>query len=367
MNVLIVTGEKSSENYASLLVDALLSIDKNIKLYSLCSNILNKKTVKIGDYRDISTIGVKEAAGIVGKAVKLLSKVKTSMVENNVDMVILMDFPEFNMRMAKFAHKLGIKVVYYISPQVWAWREYRTKALFKYSDLVIPILPFEKTFFNLRGIEKSKVSYFGHPLVDLLHNKLNKDVKTENRILIMPGSRKTEIEHNAEVMLQSAKLLKENLRNFEFVWALPDNISFEYAKQFLEGFDFIKIERDSHSLMQSSYFGILKSGTTTLEAAMLGLPMVVVYRISKTSYSLGKLLIRGVKYISLPNLIAGDKIVEELVGSNITSEQIAVKCLDVCKNKDRYEKLKERLKGIACVLGEYPVTPKIAQKIYSII
>ncbi len=367
MNVLIVTGEKSSENYASLLVDALLSIDKNLKLYSICSNILNKKTDKIGDYTDISIIGVREAAGIVGKAMKLLSKIKASLVENNIGMVILMDFPEFNMRIAKFAHKLGIKVVYYISPQVWAWREYRTKALFKYSDLVIPILPFEKTFFNLKGVEKSKVSYFGHPLVDLLHNKLNEDVKRENRVLIMPGSRKTEIEHNARVMFESAELLKKELEGFEFVWALPDNISFEYANQFLDDFGFIKIERDSHSLMKSSYFGILKSGTTTLEAAMLGLPMVVVYRISKTSYSLGKLLVRGVKYISLPNLIAGDKIVEELVGSSITSDQIAMKCLDVCKDKDRYETVKERLKGIACVLGGYPVTPKIAQKIYSII
>ncbi len=367
MNVLIVTGEKSSENYASLLVDALLEIDKSLNFYSVCSNILDKKTNKIADYRDVSIIGVREAYGVVGKALRLLGKIKASIVSNDIEMVILMDFPEFNMRLAKFSHKLGLKVIYYISPQIWAWREYRINALFKYSDLVIPILPFEKTFFNVKGVEKNKVSYFGHPLVDLLHDRLKENIQRENIILIMPGSRKTEIEHNHKAMFEAAKLLKKELVNFKFVWALPDNIDIEFANSFIEGFEFIKIENNSHLLMKKAKCGILKSGTTTLEAAMLGLPMVVVYKLSRASYSLGKLLIRGIKYISLPNLIAGEQIVREFIGTEATKENISQECLNICKDSKTYDRLTQRLKGISCVLGEYPITPKIAKRIYSII
>ncbi len=367
MNVLIVTGEKSAENYALLLVNRLLSIDKSLEFHSVCSTILDKKTKKIADYRDISIIGIKEATGIIRKAIKMLKTVKTFITENNVELVILMDFPEFNMQIAKFAHKRGIKVVYYISPQVWAWREYRTKKLFEYSNLVIPILPFEKTFFNIKNVEKDKIAYCGHPLVDLLHDKLVKTPKKEKIILIMPGSRKTEIEHNFKIMFETAKLLKNSLDNFEFIWALPDNMEMDYAKRFLKGFDFIKITYNSHSLMQKAYFGILKSGTTTLEAAMLGLPMVVIYKLTKTSYSLGKLLIKGIKYISLPNLILGENVVKEFVGYGFKAENIASECLRICQDSNTYEKLSSKLKGIACILGEYPVTEKIADKIYSVI
>ena len=367
MNVLVVTGERSAENYASLLVDELAALDKTLNFFSVCSNVLSKKTDKIADYREISIIGIKEALGVVNKALKLLNTVKQSIIKNDIKTVVLIDFPEFNMRLAKFAKKSGIKVIYYISPQVWAWREYRIKALFKYSDLVIPILPFEKTFFNIKGADKKKLSYFGHPLVDLLHDKIGKHTEKEKIILIMPGSRKTEIAHNGNVMFEAAKTLRKTMSNFRFIWALPDNIEKEYAEDMLSGFEFIEIERDSHSLMDRAYFGILKSGTTTLEAAMFGLPMVVVYNLSKGSYSLGKLIIRGVKYISLPNLIAGESIVKELIGSRANGENIADECLRVCEDETVYNAMKEKLKGISGVLGEYPVTKKIAEQIYSMI
>ncbi len=365
MNILIVTGEKSAENYSSLLVDSLLSIDNTLNFYSVCSNILDKKTIKIADYREISIIGIKEAVGVINKAFKLLKIIKKAILENNINVVVLMDFPEFNMRIAKFTSRLGIKTIYYISPQVWAWREYRIKALFKYSNLVIPILPFEKTFFNIKGINKNKVSYCGHPIIDLLHDKLIQKENTRERIiLIMPGSRKSEIEHNYKVMFEAAKTLREQLREFQFVWVLPDHIEKEFANTLLEGFEFLTVEHDPYNLMKKAYLGILKSGTTTLEAAMLGLPMVVVYRISKTSYSLGKLLIKGVKHISLPNLIAGEEIVKEFVGSNISSESIVKECLKICNDPNVYKTIEKKLKGISCVLGEYPVTQKIAQTIY---
>lgn len=366
MNILIVTGERSAENYASVLVDELFRIDKDVKIFSICSDILDKKTEKIADYRDISVIGIKEALSVVNKALRLLKLTKKAITDNRIDTVVLMDFPEFNMRIAKFANSLGKKVVYYISPQVWAWRGYRIKALFKYSDFVIPILPFEKTFFNVKGVDKNKLAYFGHPLVDLLHGKIDDGRKREKIVLIMPGSRKTEIEYNYRAMFEAANILKDKMKGFEFIWALPKNINFDYAKRLLYEFDFIKVENDSHILMKRARLGILKSGTTTLEATMFGLPMVVVYKLSTLSYIFGKLLIKNIKHISLPNIIAGREIVKELIEHEATSENIVQECLKLYNNPVFYEDVRSQLRSVSCVLGEYPVTKKIAQKIYSL-
>lgn len=366
MNALIVTGEKSAENYASILIDEFKKLDKNINFFSVSSDILESKTQKIADYRSISIIGLKEAFLVAGKAFGLLRKIKSFIGKNDIDVVILIDFPEFNMRIAKFAYKLGKKVVYYISPQVWAWRKYRVKNLFLYSTLVVPILPFEKTFFSLNGVDKNKIAYMGHPIVDLLHDKIGIH-KKENIILIMPGSRKSEIDYNCKTMFEAAKIIKDRYGYFRFVWVLPKDFDKEYANKMLQGFEFIEVENDAYALMDKAYFGILKSGTTTLEAALFGLPMVVVYKLSKISYIIGKLIINGVNYISLPNLIYGKMVVKEFIEDDATAENIADEFFKIHTNPDLYNKMHNELSGMINILGEYPVTEKIVKKVYSIV
>ncbi len=366
MSILIALGEKSAENYASLLVDKLENIDPELCIYSICGNLIEKKTKKIADYRDISVIGFKEAMSIVGKALKLLKQVKRFILDNNIDLIVLIDFPEFNIKLARFAKKHNVKVVYYINPKVWAWRSYRMHALFKYSDAIIPILPFEKSFFSIKGMDKNKIFYFGHPIIDLLHNKVGTH-KKQNLILIMPGSRKIEIENNAPVMFEAAKKINDNFSGFEFVWVLPDEFDSEYATDILKGFEFISIKRNVYDLMDSAYFGILKSGTTTLEAAIFALPMVVVYKLSKISYFLGKILINNVRFISLPNIISGKMIVKELIEDSANADTIYDEFVRIHSNKTLYNNIKNDLMNIAYSLGEYPVTDKIAKKIYSMV
>ncbi len=363
MNILIVTGEKSAENYASLLVDELKNLDESYRFYSICSDILSKKTEKIADYRDISVIGIKEALGIIGKAVKTLNKTKKQIKELSIDALILLDFPEFNMRIAKFAKSKNLKVIYYISPQVWAWREYRIKALFNHSDLIVPILPFEKTFFHVKAPLKEKVAYLGHPLVDLMEQP--KTTKRENIVLIMPGSRISEIKHNAPPMIEAARIMKENLKEYRFIWGLAPHLKKSVADNFIKEAPFVEIEKNSKNLMQKAKFGILKSGTTTLEAAISGLPMVVVYNLSRTSLLLGKILIKNIRYISLPNLIAGKEIVPELIGSNAEANNIAEKAINLITDNDRYKSMQESLRKVTAVLGEAPVTRKIAERMHT--
>ncbi len=363
MNTLIVTGERSAENYASLLVDEL-SKKGDFKFFSICSTLLEKKTEKIADFRDISIIGAKEALPILKKAIKTLNETKRTIKEKDIDLVILLDFPEFNLKIAKLAKKLGKKVVYYITPQVWAWRKYRVKQLDKYTDLIIPILPFERFFFKLNNL--SKVEYLGHPLVDILHGKIGIH-KKENIILLMPGSRKSELELNSRVIFRAAEIIKNNTEGFRFVWIYPKHLPNELKERLLEDYDFIEIEHDPYEYMDKAFFGILKSGTTTLEAAMFGLPMVVVYKISPASYRMGKILIRNIRFISLPNLISGDEVVKELIQNDATEDKIAEEFFRIYEDKAIYENIRSRLKGLNDILGEYPVTEKIAEKIASIL
>ncbi len=362
MNILIVTGERSAENYASLLVDELARLNKQYSFYSISSDILSKKTHKIGDYREISVIGIKEAFSITGKALRLLNETKRNITKLNIQAVILLDFPEFNMRISKFARKKNIKVIYYISPQVWAWREYRIKALFEHSDLIIPILPFEKTFFSIKAPDAHKVAYFGHPLVDLIQPP--GQAAREKTILIMPGSRISEIRHNAPHMIEAARIINSRTNGYSFVWGIAPHIDISVAKNLLKGNTFIEINSDAKRLMATSRLGILKSGTTTLEAALYNLPMVVVYRLSRLSLLLGRILIKHIKHISLPNLIAGREIVPELIGKKATKETIAEEAIDILLNNDRYSIMSRALREVASVLGEPPVTKKIAEKIH---
>ncbi len=363
MNTLIVTGERSAENYASLLIDELKKRG-NFKFFSICSTLLEEKTEKIADFRDISIIGAKEALPILKKAIKTLNETKRTIREKEIDLVILLDFPEFNLKIAKFAKKLGKKVVYYITPQVWAWRKYRIKQLDKYTDLIIPILPFERFFFKINNLDK--VVYLGHPLVDILHDKIGKH-KKENIILLMPGSRKSEIELNSKIIFKAAETIKSSVEGFRFVWIYPKHLPNELKEKLLEDYDFIEVEHDPYEYMDKAFFGILKSGTTTLEASLFGLPMVVVYRVSPTTYRMGKILIKNIRFISLPNLIAGEEIVKELIQNEATEEKIADEFFRIYKNTALYESIRSKLKGLRNILGEYPVTEKIAERIVSIL
>ncbi len=363
MNTLIITGERSSENYASLLIDELKKLG-SFKFFTICSTILESKSEKLADFRDISVIGAKEALPILKKAVKILKNTKEAIKNREIELIILLDFPEFNLKIAKYAKKLGKKVVYYITPQVWAWRKYRIKQLAKYADMIIPILPFERFFFKLNNL--SKVSYLGHPLVDILHDKIGKH-KQENVILLMPGSRKSEIELNSEVIFKAAQIINNRTNKFKFVWIYPKHLPGSLKEKILKRYDFIEIGENPHEYMDKAYFGILKSGTTTLEAAMFGLPMVVVYKVSPSTYRIGKILVRNVRFISLPNLISGEEIVKELIQNDATEKKIVEEFFKVHNNTTVYENMKLKLKGLKNILGEYPVTEKIAKKIVSIL
>jgi len=366
MKLFLSVGERSAEKYAYLLAQELKNTQSNIKILSFGSSLLAAYSEKIADYQDISVIGFKEALNVIPKAAKILNIIKKTILKRNVDALILMDFPDFNFQLAKFAKKYGKKVIYYITPQVWAWRKTRIKQLFKYTDLIIPILPFERTFFSIQAAKysykPSKIAYFGHPILDVLHKDLEEESKTEKIVLILPGSRLSELNFHTKVFLEAAYLLKEDFNDYRFVVATQEHF-LDYFKQFIKTYPFIEISTDTYGLMKKSTLAIAKSGTVTLEAALFGLPSVVVYKLSNLSYIVGKALIHGVDSIALPNIIHGENIIPELIQYNATAQNIYKQAKSMLSNTYYRLQIKRELSQIQYALGQYPITPKIAKAI----
>ncbi len=366
MKLFLSVGEKSAEKYAYLLTLELKKLYGNIEIFSFGSDLLATQSTKLADYKDISVIGFKEALNILPKAVKILNILKNAIINNNIEALILMDFPDFNLQLAKFAKKHGKKVIYYITPQVWAWRRSRVRQLFFYADLIIPILPFERLFFDSQSIkynlDSSKVHYFGHPIIDILHSNLEEKNDCENTILILPGSRLSELNFHTKIFFEAAKLLKKDFYDYRFVVCTQKH-HIDYLKQFIKDYPFIDIDTDTYTLMKKSKLAIAKSGTVTLEAALFDLPMVVSYRLSNLSYVVGKALIHGVNYIALPNVIYGKNIVPELIQFRATPKNIYESAKSILDNSQYRLQIKQQLMQVRYALGQYPVTQKIAKAI----
>ncbi len=366
MKLFLSVGEKSAEKYAYLLTLELKKLHNDIEILSFGSDLLATQSKKIADYKDISVIGFKEALNILPKAIKVLNTIKKAIVDNSIEALILMDFPDFNLQLAKFGKKHGKKVIYYITPQVWAWRKSRIKQLFFYADLIIPILPFERLFFNSQSIkynlDSSKVQYFGHPIVDILHTHLEEKTDCENTILILPGSRLSELNFHTKIFFDAANLLKKDFNDYKFVVCIQEQ-HMDYMRQFIKDYPFIEIDTDTYTLMKKSKLAIAKSGTVTLEAALFVLPMVVSYRLSNLSYVVGKTLIHGVNYIALPNVIYGKSIVPELIQFRATPNNIYEQAKSILDNSQYRLQIKQQLMQVRYALGQYPITQKIAKAI----
>jgi len=357
--LLLLCGEASGEKYASLLIKELKQID-DIDFIGLGSHLIKDKIKLLADYHDISVIGIKEAVPKLKNAFKIYNKIKKTI--DDVDGVILIDFPEFNFKIGRFAHKKKKKVVYYVAPQVWAWRSYRVKTMTKFCDRIITVFPFERAFYR-NFPHHEKLFYFGHPILDILDGKINiydkKDI-----VLLLPGSRKDEIGYNLPIIFDAAKDLKKRLPKFKFVWATGGNVDVDFINNIKEKYPFIEVEENTYRMMDSSRIAIVASGTATLECAVFGLPMIIVYKISRLSYLLGRMFIHRIKSVGLPNIIAGKKVIPELIGKNAISSYVEELVIHILSNNTAYTSLKDRLLGIKNSLGKVGVSKSSAKLIY---
>ena len=339
MKYYIIAGEASGDLHASNLMKSIRQKDANAEFRFWGGDLMEKQGGElVKHYRDLAFMGFLEVVMNLRTILGNLSYCKKDIVSWKPDVLVLVDYPGFNLRIAEFAHQKGMKVVYYISPQVWAWKRGRVKKIKKVVDKMLVILPFEKEFYSGYGLD---VDFVGHPLLDALQQEKHlskEDFLKENNlptkpiIALLPGSRKQEVTKMLKVMLQLVPVFK----GYEFIIAGVPSLGKDFYQPFLNNKSVKVIFNQTHDILYHADAALVTSGTATLETALIGTPEVVCYKGSQLSYEIAKRVIK-VKYISLVNLIMDKLVVKELIQNDFTAENLKDE-LNLLLNDQLYRK-----------------------------
>lgn len=368
--ILIIAGEVSGDLHGGNLVKAMLRQNPHLSFFGIGGENMKSAGVElIYHINSLSFMGFIE----VIKHIPFLKKVKKEILqqvdEQNTDAVILIDYPGFNLSIAKELHKQGKKIFYYISPQLWAWGKSRIDLIKKFIHKMIVVFPFEEKMYSEFGVN---AEFVGHPLIEIISNyqfqskedffkqySLNPEIKL---ITIFPGSRKQEIRKILPTVVEAIQMLR---KEFELNVAISGVKSIELSlyREFV-GEDIPIIFEKNYELMKYADAGIIKSGTSTLEAALFELPFVVVYKTSYLSYLIGKTLIQ-IDKISLVNIVAGEKIVEELIQNDCNPKKIYEVVKSLLLDENQRAEMKLKMKRIKSLLGERGASERAAKLILS--
>jgi lipid-A-disaccharide synthase len=358
--VMIIAGEASGDIYGAHLVMAIRELNPCIEFFGLGGPEM--ETVGVRVMYQLSAMAVVGMTEIIPKSryiFRALRELKQLLHSTPPDLLILIDYPGFNLHLAKKAHSLGIPVLYYIPPQVWAWREGRVKKIAKRVDKVAVILPFEKKFYQRHGLE---TEYVGHPLLDIslptmdkkrIKNNLHINPKRTPILGLLPGSRSEEIARMLPAMIGAAEIISHDYPDLYCVLPLASTVKEDVVTPYIRRAKIdIKVERlDTKQVLKIADLALIASGTATLEAAIMETPMVIGYKVSFLSYVLGRFLIK-VSNIGLVNLVAGKDIVPELIQGKATALRLAEEALVILKNDALKSDMKRELKLVHEQLGQ---------------
>ena len=363
MKLYIISGEASGDLHASNLLKALKSRQSNIQCRAWGGEQLELAGAElVKHYKDLAFMGFLEVAMNIRTILNNIKFCKEDILDFQPDALILVDYPGFNLRIAEWAKKRGIKVFYYISPQIWAWKSSRVHKIANSTDCVFAILPFEKPFYQKYGYD---AEFVGHPLLDVVDSYESEPLETahDNKIIaLLPGSRKQEI---SKILPKMLKVL-ESYHDYQFIIAAAPAQAIEYYHQFipkhlLEENRLSIVQGQTYSLLKRSYAALVASGTATLETALFNVPQIVCYETSTFSYEIAKRLVK-IKYISLVNLIADKGIVTELIQKDFNTSNLKSGLEIILSEEGRanmlteYQELREKL-------GNAGASDKTAKKI----
>ncbi len=370
--IMVIAGETSGDLHAGKVVCAMKKILPDVEIFGVGGERMKSCGADlIYDISKISLIGFVDVVKNVKEILELKRLCINALLKRKPDAVLLVDYPGFNLKFAKFAKENGFKVYYYIAPQVWAWGRSRVKALRKYVDKLFVIFNFEEEFFRRYDVA---VEFVGHPLLEDLRYIENfkeqeffgsYEIERKKIISFFPGSREQEVKMMLKTMMSAGEMLREKF-DVEVVFSRAKALkSFEVEK--LRDRDF-KIVDDSHLLLRFSYIAIVKSGTISLEAGIVGVPMVVCYKTSYLNYLIGKVLIKKdvIESISLPNILLNKRVVPELIQFNFTIDKIFAEVKAYIEDEERYGNVKEQLLKLKDILkrdGDKTASELVAEKI----
>jgi lipid-A-disaccharide synthase len=371
-NIMVITGEVSGDLYGSLLASEISSIDPEIRISGIGGDRMREAGVETFlDSNDLSVVGFWEAIVRLGKLRSALAQGKKTIEERRPDVLVLIDYPGMNLRLASFAKERGIKVLYYVSPQVWAWGRNRLKLIRRNVDKMAVILPFEVDIYEREGID---VTYVGHPLIDIVKTGLDAEAfagamglgENGNLVALMPGSRTEEIRQHIQPLIRTASLLKKQLPSVQFILVSLPAFRGLLESRIQEAGVPIAVTSDyRYEALRYSRLAIACSGTATLEAALLGTPMIVIYKLALFSWLLGRMIVK-VPYISLANLVAGEEVVPEFIQSAVNPRALADEALRMLTDNARREQIIRQLETVKQSLGPGGATARTARLVLSL-
>jgi lipid-A-disaccharide synthase len=373
LNLMIIAGEVSGDILGGELSAELMQLDNKIKLFGIGGEKMKQAGVEIIYHiNKLAFLGFAE----VVRHIPFVKKVQNDLIkvirEKKIKHIIMIDYPGFNLNFAKKIKPFGVKVLYYVSPQVWAWGKRRIKKMKSLVRKMFVVFSFEEKIYKDEGID---VEFVGHPILDRIngYNFLSKENFFESCnldtakdiLLILPGSRKFEVEKIFPACIEAALRLKKEF-NLQIVVAGAASIDEKLFAGISPLSEYKIIKNKNYELMKYSKVGIIKSGTSTLESGLFGLPMVIVYKTSLLTYFISKSLVR-LKNIGMANIISGENVVTELIQHNVNPDSIYNEVKKILSDGDLFDSIKRKLSSIKIKLGSEGAAKRTAQSIYSLL
>jgi len=369
--VLIVAGEASGDLHGANLVRAFRAEDPDVRFFGVGGERMRDAGVDVAfDSSLVAVVGASEVLANLGVILRVLRWLKAALTTVRPDLVILIDFPDFNFRVARAAKAASVPVFYYISPQIWAWRRGRAKFLAKTVEGIAVIFPFEAELYRKWGLP---AEFVGHPLMDGPLGKApdrarareTLGLKAETAIALLPGSRKSEIEHHLDLVLESAERIAKEIPGAVFLLPVAPTLDETWlkARAGTRSIDlrFIPPSKGgSYDVLSAADYAVVKSGTSTVEAALAGVPFVIVYRLSALTFFAGRLVVK-VPFIGMANLIAGKQVARELVQHDFTPENVAAEIVGFHRDPARREATRAALAEVRSKMGEGGASSRAAK------
>lgn len=365
---MIVAGEASGDLHGSNLIKAVHAIAPSLSFYGVGGNKMAEAGVEIlVNSAELAVVGISEVIPNAWKILVSLSLLKKRLKEDHPSLLILIDFPDFNLMLARHAKKEGIPVLYYISPQVWAWRKGRVNKISRLVDRMAVVFPFEVELYEKVGLD---VRFVGHPLLDAVmvgrsaaEIKKGLNIAADKKVVgLLPGSRSKEIKTLLPAMLESAEIMASRSPEFAFVLPLADTVDRGLVDEIILRYD-VSVDivgGMTYDVMKISDMAFIASGTATLEAAILGTPMVVVYKVSAASYHLVKFL-ASARFIALPNIVAEKEIIPELIQDEANPGRMVEEAFNILFGKGVAKRMRSDLNAVREKLGGAGASKRTAE------
>ena len=370
MRIMISCGEPSGDLYAGALASEILRREPAADLFGFGGQKLAATGARlVGDFQGLSVTGLTEALRVLPRSYAMLRRLVATAREARPDVLVAIDFPDFNFRLMAALHRLRIPVVYYVSPQLWAWRAGRMQTMKRFVDRVLVIFPFEEALYRRAGVP---VEFVGHPLVDLARVKEPRAALLREHgleagaptVALLPGSRPNELRRIVPGIAASLPLIRARVPGVQFLVAAAPNLADELFAP-LMGAPTVLVRERTDDVLAASDVVITASGTATVQAAIHERPMVVVYRLSPLTYLIGKPFVRVDTY-AMANLVAGARVVPELIQEDFTPARVADETVRFLTDRDVYARTRDALRGVREKLGGPGASGRAAEAVLAV-